>query len=112
MLPRCLYVQAVLYSCVLEVTVVPLTLTLPKPYETHDKPTLGSFDIGSPFIPFSTGDRRNSFPTVLDFGQMIPSEDGLPWWMPGNESFEVYASQDSFVRGSIEAAAQHQHLEM
>jgi hypothetical protein len=87
-------------------------LTLPKPYETNDKPSEGSFDIVSPFIPFSMGDKANAFPTILDTARMAPSEKGLAWTSTSNESVVVYSSQDSFVRGAIEAATKHQHFEI
>jgi hypothetical protein len=83
--------------CILAVTVIPLTLTVLKPYESHMKPVLSGSYLLSRIIPSLNADG------VFD---KIPDT----FWKKSSEGSIVYPSRDSFVRGSINAAAQHQHL--
>jgi hypothetical protein len=88
---------SLLFQCILAITVIPLTFAVPKPYESHVKPVSSGSNLLSRIVP--------SFNADSGFDQ-IPDT----FWKSANEGSIVYPSQDSFVRGSIEAAAKHQHL--
>jgi hypothetical protein len=88
---RAFFLFSVLSSCSLAVTVIPLTLNLPKPYESAEKPISSSKDLLSKLNP----DMAKEYLYYSSYN--------------GNTS-GIYASQDSFVRGAIDAGAKHQHL--
>jgi hypothetical protein len=101
-LTRNFIVCSVLVYCASAVTVIPLTLNLPKPYENPVRPAKSDSEI-------------------LQNLHASTKLDNLVWssslWTPGtkylnsiNESRGIYASHDSFVRGAIDASATHQHL--
>jgi hypothetical protein len=81
------------------VTIIPLTLNLPKPYENPVKPASSDYDLLFKINP--------------DLAGGSPSEqiDQSSYSIRGNLSrVSIYAAQDSFVRGAIDASAKHQHL--
>jgi hypothetical protein len=93
------YVLLFFCYCALAVTVIPWNLNLPKQYEGSTQPVASERDMlflgGSPF-----GLVRNASKTQI----IMSSHRGI------NASAGIHPSQDSFVRGTIDAWAQHQHL--
>jgi hypothetical protein len=87
---------SLLFYGIAAVIVLPLTLSLPRPYVNITKPAKGSHGLISRVVP-TLGN-----PSVPDF----------IFWIRKNDTPPIYPSQDSFVRGSIDAAIQHQHLEI
>ena len=86
-----------LSSFILAVTIIPSTLTLPRPYINTTKPAASSEALF-----------RNILRTTDKVGVFANSAPDL--WRSGEG--EIYASQDSFLRGFIDAGVQHQHLEI
>jgi hypothetical protein len=79
------------------VTVIPLTLKLPKPYESADPPTTSDSDLLSKLLANENLNNNAFYSSYTPtFSQIQPKG--------------VYASQDSFFRGAIDAGAKHQHL--
>jgi hypothetical protein len=105
--------QFVIYfsTCTFAVTVIPLTLNFPKPYPsdatpaTSDNDLLAKIDpslghvygLKGPVIP-------DNEPAEMLFASIYSSGGGI------NATDRIYAAQDSFVRGAIDASANHQHL--
>jgi hypothetical protein len=96
-LTRAFFLHSVLSYCVLAVTVIPLTLNLPKPYESAVAPASSDSDL---LLKLHTG-------APLDNTVYLSSHS-----FPQNliETSGMYASHDSFVHGAIDAGAEHQHL--
>jgi hypothetical protein len=85
--------------CALAVTVIPLTLNLPKEYKGVTQPVASERDLlflGGP----PSGLTKNASRTEI----LMSSHKGI------NASAGIHPSQDSFVRGAIDSWAQHQHL--
>jgi Domain of unknown function (DUF4419) len=82
---------------VLAVTVIPLTLNLPKPYESTIPPASSESDL---LLKLHADTTLNN--------QLLFSNLGVPNNI--NKTSGIYASHDSFVRGAIDAGAKHQHL--
>jgi hypothetical protein len=80
------------------VTVIPLTLNLPKPYESDQAPVTSDLDLLSKLHAGTNLDLRVTLSSYV--GERL---NNIP--LQG-----IYSSQDSFVRGAIEAGAKHQHL--
>jgi hypothetical protein len=82
------------------VIVVPLTLSLPKPYESSVKPASSDYDLLFKIDPdLARGDNP------------VEHIDQSSYSIRGNLSrVSIYAAQDSFFRGAIDASARHQHL--
>jgi hypothetical protein len=79
------------------VTVIPLTLNFPKPYKSADLPTTSDSDLLSKLLANTNLDNNAFYSSYMPtFSQTQPKG--------------VYASQDSFFRGAIDASAKHQHL--
>jgi hypothetical protein len=80
------------------VTVIPLTLNLPKPYESAVAPATSDSDLLS----------KLHAGTTLSSNALYSSHT----WEQYNKIplSGIYASQDSLVRGAIDAGAKHQHL--
>jgi hypothetical protein len=82
------------------VTVIPLTLNLPKPYESFVKPTSSDYD-----LLFKIN------PDLVRGNSPIEYINQSSYSIRGNLSrVSIYAAQDSLVRGAIDASAKHQHL--
>jgi hypothetical protein len=77
--------------CTLSVTVIPLTLSLPEPYDSNAKPI--------------TSVRDQLLKLQPGMGNQTIFFSSYNGQTPG-----TYASQDSFVRGAIDAGAKHQHF--
>jgi hypothetical protein len=91
---RDLLVLSSFLSSLLAVTVIPSTLALPRPYVNKTKPATSNEVLFHNIL--RTTDKVGIF---ADGAQDVWRSEG-----------DLYASQDSFVRGFIEAAVQHQHL--
>jgi len=92
---RALAVLSLLSYCILAITVLPLTLTLPQLYKNFTPSAEGSHGLISSIVPsLGKSPVRNFLRGDI------------------KRSNTIYASQDSFVRGSIDAGVQHQHLEI
>jgi hypothetical protein len=97
------HIRAFLLSSILSyytsaVTVIPLTLNLPKPYESAAAPITSDSDLLSQLHTGTTlGDTAFYSPYLRESWTNTP--------LVG-----IYASQDSFFRGAIDAGAKHQHL--
>jgi hypothetical protein len=92
---RVLLIYSVLSYYIAAVTIIPLTLNLPKPYESAEAPATSDSDLLSK-LHINTSLNTGAFYSQYSF-------DNSP--LQG-----IYASQDSFVRGAIDAGAKHQHL--
>jgi hypothetical protein len=88
--------------CVLTVIVIPLTLNLPKPYESDIPPVNSLADL---LIQLHAG-------TTLNKNYQFSNLDNSVYPNKINRTSGIYASHDSFVRGAIDAGAKHQHLAM
>jgi hypothetical protein len=84
------------FCCAFAVTVIPLTLALPKVYDGPAKPVSSGSDLFSRFIPSFVETAYSSIPDR--------------YWKGKIEGSTSHAMGDSFVHGSIEAGAKHQHL--
>jgi hypothetical protein len=84
------------------VTVIPMTLNLPKPYQSGTQPAKSDSEIL----------KQLHASTKLDDRIWISSffEPGSNDLHSISQSRGIYASHDSFVRGAIDASATHQHL--
>jgi hypothetical protein len=107
---RSLVIQAILFGYVFaaNITVIPLNWTPPKPYVTLAKPATSDFDVLSRNIAFPAEKDRLVYETETFYVWL----DRNASYVERNESFAIYPSQDSFIRGSIHAAAKEQHLEI
>jgi hypothetical protein len=86
------------YLTTAAVTVIPLTLNIPKPYESTEAPVTSDNDLLSKLHAGAPLDSQASYSSYTgELFQKIPL-------------IGVYSSQDSFVRGTIDASAKHQHL--
>jgi hypothetical protein len=86
------------------VTIIPATFHLPKPYEKVDNINVVSTE-GELLL--------KSIPNLDPDGTKISHVSVLfAGHLPLNQSLSIYPSQDSFVRGAIDAWAQHQHFVM
>jgi hypothetical protein len=95
---RALLLSSILSYCTSAITVIPLTLNLPKPYESAVAPVTSDSDLLSElYIGTTLGKNAFYSPYVRESWSNI-TLDG------------IYASQDSFFRGTIDAGAKHQHL--
>ncbi|KAF2432417.1 hypothetical protein EJ08DRAFT_677630 [Tothia fuscella] len=84
----------------LAVTVIPLTLAIPRTYKSDTPPASSPKDLLFKLDPsLSKGGVQN---VVASSYSMY--EDNI------NETSGVYAAQDSVIRGAIDASAKHQHL--
>jgi hypothetical protein len=90
-LTRALLHISIFSHCALAVTVIPLTPSFPKPYQSDEKPISSSKDLLS----------------KLELGM---ANDTVYYSSYNGQDPGIYASQDSFVRGAIDAGAKHQHL--
>jgi hypothetical protein len=93
---------SVLSYCANAVTVIPMTLNLPKPYQSATGPAKSDSAIL----------KQLHANTKLDDWIWISSffEPGSNDLHSISQSRGIYASHDSFVRGAIDASATHQHL--
>jgi hypothetical protein len=89
---------AAIPCCILAVTVIPLTLNIPKPYESATLPASSASDILLKLYAGSTLSKKAVF-SNFDF----PNENIT-------KTSGIYASHDSFVRSAIEAGTKRQHL--
>jgi hypothetical protein len=82
-------------SIVAAVTVIPTTFTVPRPYINTTKLTTSAESVAA---------------SILHTNDKVSLLVGRPQdiWKAGVG--DIYASQDSFVRGFIDAGVQHQHL--
>jgi hypothetical protein len=80
------------------VTVIPLTLNLPKPYESAVPPATSDSDLLSKLLA-DANLNNNAF--FSPFARERFSKTPLSG---------IYAAQDSFFHGAIDAGAKHQHL--
>jgi hypothetical protein len=80
------------------VTVIPLKPNLPKPYESDVSPVTSDSDLLSKLHAGTTLNNQAFFSSHA--------------WENANDISlnTIYASQDSFVRGTVDAGAKHQHL--
>jgi hypothetical protein len=90
-LGRIIFLCSVLHYRAFAATVIPLTMNLPKAYESNEKPVTSQRDLLSKLNP-----------SMANQKMFFSSYNGQT---PG-----IYASQDSFIRGAIDAGAKHQHL--
>jgi hypothetical protein len=81
------------------VTVIPLTLNLPKPYESTIAPVTSDSELLSKLHANTTLNSNHLFMSIYQWERSNK--------VPLNGT---YASQDSFFRGAIDAGAKHQHL--
>jgi len=90
-------VQAVLFGHIFaaNITVIPLNWTPPKPYTTLAKPATSDFDVLSRNIPFPPEDQLYVYPTENFYTWHDRNES----YVARNESFAIYASQNSFIQG-------------
>jgi hypothetical protein len=81
------------------VTVIPLTLNLPKPYESTIAPVTSDSELLSKLHGNTTSNSNHLYMSIhlWERSNKVPLND-------------TYASQDSFFRGAIDAGAKHQHL--
>jgi hypothetical protein len=80
------------------VTVIPLTLNLPKSYESDQAPVTSDADLLSKLHEGTTLDKRPFLSRyTLESIRNVPLKG-------------IYPSHDSFFRGAIDAGAKHQHL--
>jgi Domain of unknown function (DUF4419) len=93
---------SVLSSCANAVTVIPLTLNLPKPYENPVGPANSDSEI---LRTLHASTKLDNLVFISSF--FTPATNDLH---AINKSLGIYACQDSFVRGAIDASATHQHL--
>jgi hypothetical protein len=100
---RPLFLYFILYfsTCTFAITVIPLTLNLPKPYKADATPVTSDYDLLVKINP--SLERANG--SIENLWQSIYTKDGGI-----NATNGIYAAQDSFVRGAIDASAKHQHL--
>ncbi|KAF2429953.1 hypothetical protein EJ08DRAFT_716097 [Tothia fuscella] len=95
---RLLLLFSALHCSISAVTVIPLTLNIPKPYESDAAPVTSDSDLLSKLHTGSNLSTEPMFSTYTwEHNNKIPLNG-------------TYASQDSFVRGAIDASAKHQHL--
>jgi hypothetical protein len=90
--------HSVLSYCNAAVTVIPLTLNLPRRYESNETPVISDSDL---LTRLHTGTTLDTWP-LLSSNAMERIRD-IP--LEG-----IYPSQDSFLRGVIDTGANHQHL--
>jgi hypothetical protein len=88
-------------TSILAVTVIPLTLSLPKPYTTDATPAISDYDL---LIKINPELKRANGPDEIVLQSIYSRGGGI------NATNGIYAAQDSFVRGAIDASATHQHL--
>lgn len=101
-----------LSACTFAVTVIPTTLNLPRPYPSEVKPVTADYELLAKLDPKLEpvyGLTGPYFPDNLPAEVVMAST----WSISSgriNATDRIYAEQDSFVRGAIEASAKHQHL--
>jgi hypothetical protein len=88
-------------SSALAVTVVPLTLNLPKPYKSDATPAISDYDL---LVKINPSLETANHPKENVLQSIYSREGGI------NATNRIYAAQHSFVRGAIDASATHQHL--
>jgi hypothetical protein len=101
---RAAIVSSLIYH-ILAVTVIPLTLNLPRPYESDAKPVRNDSDLLYKLDPGFAA-RKGSTNVVLgsNYGVAGRLRPDMNW------TDNIYEGQDSFVRGAIDASSKHQHL--
>jgi hypothetical protein len=83
------------------VTVIPLTLNVPKPYESPTGPAKSEIEVLQKLHEGTKLDNKI---------WLSPLSTNLTHIGSINESLGIYPSHDSFVRGAIDASTAHQHL--
>jgi hypothetical protein len=95
---RAFLLHSILSCYTAAITVIPLSFNLPKPYESDITPITSDSDLLS----------------KLHAGTNLSSQaffSSHTWENANNITLDtIYASQDSFVRGAIDAGTKHQHL--
>jgi hypothetical protein len=95
-----LFLCSILCHPIHAVIVISLTLSLPKPYESSVKPASSDYDLLFKIDP-----------DLARGGNPVEHIDQSSYSVRGNLSrVSIYAAQDSFFRGAIDASARHQHL--
>jgi hypothetical protein len=100
---RAFLIHSILSYCTLSVTVIPLALNLPKPYPNDMLPVASDHDL---LVKIAPGLELNGQKHHV----ATSSYSAGPWGNGINETSGLYAGQDSFVRGAIDASARRQHL--
>jgi hypothetical protein len=95
---RALLLNHVLFYCTSAVTVIPLTLNLPKPYESAAAPAIDHSDLLS------------TLHAGTALGDMVLHSTFIMELLEKRPLRGIYPSQDSLFRGAIDAGAKHQHL--
>lgn len=90
-------------TCTFAVTVVPSTFNLPKAYKSDDGPVTLDFDLLSKINPSLCPVVSLDSPIVAN---AVPSESIWASAFPKTTD-GIYAAQDSFVRGAIDASAKY-----
>jgi hypothetical protein len=100
---RSFLIHSILSYCTLSVTVIPLALNLPKPYPNDVVPVASDHDLLVKIAPGLelNGQKHHVATSSYSYG---------PWSNGINKTSGLYAGQDSFVRGAIDASARQQHL--
>jgi hypothetical protein len=80
------------------VIVIPLTLNLPKPYESTALPATSDYDL---LVNINPNLKRANGPKEILTQSIDTMQGGI------NVKSGIYAAQDSFVRGAIDASAKH-----
>jgi hypothetical protein len=101
-LSRSLILCSVLSYFANAVTVIPMTLNLPKPYQSATEPAKSDSEILEQLHASTKLDGRIWISSFFE-----PGSNDLH---SISQSRGIYASHDSFVRGAIDASATHQHL--
>jgi hypothetical protein len=96
---RALIISTIFSLSTADVTVIPLTLNLPKQYESTVAPVTSDSDLLSKLHANTTLNSNNLFMSTYIIERINKT--------PLNGT---YASQDSFFRGAIDAGAKRQHL--
>jgi hypothetical protein len=99
--PRDYLLLFVVSSLTFAVTVIPLTLNLPRPYRSDVKPVSSDNELLHRMDP-----RLNAKGKTKEW--LLQSSYSMSGGI--NETSGIYASQDSLFRGAIDAGAKHQHL--
>ncbi|KAF2434087.1 hypothetical protein EJ08DRAFT_23030 [Tothia fuscella] len=119
MLLPALFIQLSLAYHAFAVTVIPSTLNQPKPYESEAKPICSDYDLLFKLNPRLAPNVTYPFVDGRFDPRLIQNEDlqleivdysTFGWPNALNETTGIYASQDSLVRGAMDAGAKHQHL--
>jgi hypothetical protein len=102
---------AIFYSLIhhhtITVTVIPLTLNLPRPYESNALPVRNDSDL---LYKLDPGFAAKEGTTNVVIGSNYGVGGRLRY--DTNWTNNIYEEQDSFVRGTVDASAKHQHLSL